>query len=302
MIKFPNNDSITKFMEFKLGKKRLKKLEKSLRLLGHFNSNEDLIITNEECISASNDTLYEIKDLDETSFKFYNYGSDNNSDSIDRYKKNYLVFMKRKNQQTEYTYRFFSRELKVIELQCILSEKRKIKVKIEQKALKIILEEQNERYIIHLPNDYANNNIYILKKFEEMVEKARNIEVLNLENSLGIIDNRKKVSSCSIYNQDVKLASIDFINGEISKYEYQFNNAYAKTSKSLNLYWTSPIGWDKYKIKRARNYQVKVIINDNIVRTVETEDAEKNTCITKLTLEHNNEDIQSEIKMLMKII
>lgn len=104
MIIFPQDTCHNlKFYEHKLGKDRLKSLEKALRKLGNFDQG-NIEIINEEYIGYL-ESLYEVKDKNDTSFKFYSFGLGNISDMI-RYHKNWYLIMKRKDSDIEYTYDF----------------------------------------------------------------------------------------------------------------------------------------------------------------------------------------------------
>lgn len=236
MIKFSDETYFDEYYEYKIGKKRLKNLEKTLRLLGNFD-NENIVITDDniETTLESYTYLYEIEDNNHTSFKFYNYGSDDDIESIERYNKNFYLIMQRKDDNFIYKYDFDPNEcthdkIRVIEIAYQLTDTKIIKLtRTDYFNNQIIIEEKDKCYRIclnglstHDSKEYKkrqeekDNNL--LRIFESIIEKAKTIDTLNLENVLKIISDFNLVSSCYIEKDNETVASIYFKNGKI--YEY----------------------------------------------------------------------------------
>ena len=224
MIIFPQDTYYNvKFYEHKLGKSRLKSLEKVLRILGNFNQKKKIEIINSEYINYL-EQLYEVKDNDDTSFKFYNFGVGRGSDMI-RYHKNWILIMKRKNSNIEYTYDFcwldgkkFDHKLSLIKIKKELSKNRifQIKSDVYQQFIRFIIEEDNEQYELSISKKEKEN---IFHNFERIVSAIEAMESLNLEQILGLIENKKSILFAGINIDNESKAKIKFLNGEILHYE-----------------------------------------------------------------------------------
>lgn len=273
MIIFPQDTyHNVKFYEHKLGKDRLKSLEKVLRKLGNFNQKEKIEIINEEYINYL-ESLYEVKDNDDTSFKFYNFGVGNGSD-MTRYHKNWCLIMKRKNSDIEYTYDFcwndreeFDNELKVIEIKYPLSRDRIFKIRfLDNPSIRLIIEENNKEYELSISEKEQEN---IFHNFRKIISTIQEMETLNLEQILSLIENKKSILFAGINIDNEPKAEVRFLNGEIWHYEI----------KDINK-------------------EISVDIYDQITREVKREGYES----FKETVTENYEKIQTEVKRLLKQI
>lgn len=274
MIIFPEDTcNHVKFYEHKLGKDRLKSLEKVLRKLGNFDQKKRIEIINEEYINYLGQ-LYEVKDKNDTSFKFYHFGLGYGSD-MTRYYKNFYLIMKRKNSDIEYTYDFdnydkekFGNELNVIEIKKELSQDRIFKIKLSrhkhQQFIRLTIEEDNKQYELSISEKKQENMFYNFRKIASIVEK---METLNLEQILGLIENKKSILFAGINIDNQSKVKVKFLNGEI-------------------LY---------YEIKES-DKEISVDIRDEITREVKREGYEPFQ--EKIT--ENYEKIQTEIKRLLK--
>lgn len=272
MIIFPEDTCYhVKFYEHKLGKDRLKSLEKVLRKLGNFDQKKKIEIINEEYIDYL-ENLYEVKDNDDTSFKFYNFGLGHGSD-MTRYYKNFYLIMKRKNSDIEYTYDFdnydkekFDNKLNVIEIKKELSQDRIFKIQLSryQQSIRLIIEESNKQYALSTSEKGQENIFHNFRKMASTVEK---METLNLEQILGLIENKKSILFAGINIDNEPKAKVKFLNGEILYYEI-----------------------------KDPDKEISVDIRDEITREVKREGYEP----VKEKITENYEKIQTEIKRLLK--
>lgn len=271
MIIFPQDTyHNVKFYEHKLGKDRLKSLEKVLRKLGNFNQKEKIEIINEEYINYLEE-LYEVKDNDDTSFKFYSFGVGGGSD-MTRYDKNWFLIMKRKSSDIEYTYNFFwndrkefDNELKVIEIKYPLSRDRIFKIRfLDGPSIHLIIEENNKQYELSIIEKEREN---IFHNFGKIVSTIQEMETLNLEQMLSLIENKKSILFARINIGNEPRVKVNFSNGEIWHYEI----------KDINK-------------------EISVDVYDQITRKVKREGYEP----FKETVTENYEKIQSEVKRLLK--
>lgn len=221
----PYDASRIKFYERKLGKDRLKLLEQSLRKVGNFESKKDIKIIDEEYKESYN-TIYEVRDLDETSFKFYNFGLDYGKDT-GRYKKNFYLMMQRKGSHLVYVYDFFSTETyeqkpEVIEINTQLSENRVLRVRNSGRHFSyFIIEENAKKYVLSLKEKAEEE---LLNNLERFIESFKRIEPLNLEEILKLIQMQEELLSASVSVDDDVKAFITFRNGKISTYEIKDSN------------------------------------------------------------------------------
>ena len=271
MIIFPKDTCHdVKFYEHKLGRDRLKALEKVLRKLGNFDVKEKIEITNEEYINYS-EQLYEVKDKNDTSFKFYSFGVGRGSD-MSRYYKNWFLIMKRKNSDIEYTYDFdhydnkkFGNELSVIEIKKELSQDRVFKIRsVNDHFIRLIIEENNKKYELSISEKEQENIFY---NFGNMVSIIQEMETLNLEQIISLIENKKSIVSAEINIDNEPKAQVKFLNGEIWHYEMK------EIDKEIN-----------------------VNVGNQITREVKREGYEP----FKETITENYEKIQTEVKRLLK--
>ena len=137
----------------------------------------------------------------------------------------------RENSNLKYTYDFFfynENEFYVEEISYPLTEKRNLKIERNQHHfVKVIIEEENKKYIIGFNEASEFYDQEVLEDFGNMAEKAKNIEILNLENTLKIIKKPEKVSYCYIKKGKDIIASIHYKNNKF--YEYEIN----KTDKKI---------------------------------------------------------------------
>lgn len=271
-----------KRMELKIGEKRIKFLEQTLRELGNFSKQKQIEVINYEHDKDPRNTIYEIRDDDNTSFKFYNFALSYGKDT--RYSKNYYLKVKKENSLIEYTYDFHNLDLnldfldilRVIELKYDLAENRVIRLERKQNChIKIAIEEDDKKYLIYISGDEKEKDKYLLEDFENMVLKAKSLEKLNIENFINIIENKNNLSSCCVYKDDKEVARVKFNKGEISEYSIIEEN------RTVNTTFYDSI---KRKVERKQDDEV-----------IKTEEEYKEV----------NEDfnlIQSEVKRLLKRI
>lgn len=266
-------------------KERLKLLEINLRKLGNFVKNSPVEVIDyrmgEECL----DFIFSVKDLDDTTFEFYNFriGTSLKDLNLDRYRynKNYQLTLKIKNSNFIYKYDFsvfdskhfnFVEELRMIEVSYTLSEDKKIRLKNPLYPFsKIEIEEKNKKYLFVYSEVDEQSKISLLENFEKVVEKIKNIEDINLETLLPILAKNKKIMSIYICLNSDTLAHIKLSKGMITKYE--INEA---------------------------NKKITVNLSDNITRQVEkTLDDDKITSDTIIT-EENSGILKQDYKRLFK--
>lgn len=272
MIIFPRNLLPNEnYYEQKLGKDRLKLLEKTLRKLGNFDSKKNIEIIDEKYIKY-NYQIYEVKDLDDTSFKFYNYGLGYGKNT-ERFNENFHLTMQRKNSQFSYIYDFYQSKrcdtnLEVIEINSQVSDNRILRVKeIYRKFRNLAVQENEKEYTL----TFKSEDI-LISIIEKIRNSLQNLENINLEELLKLVGGTEGVCSAKIYVKGELRASIMFQKGEI--YEYQIVDS---------------------------NRRVKTEIRDTITREVERKLEESDKAIkTEETVTENYEKIQSDLKRLLK--
>lgn len=272
MIIFPRNLLPNEnYYEQKLGKDRLKLLEKTLRKLGNFDSKKNIEIIDEEYIKY-NYQIYEVKDLDDTSFKFYNYGLGYGKNT-ERFNENFHLTMQRKNSQFSYIYDFYQSKrcdtnLEVIEINSQVSDNRILRIKeIYRKFRNLAVQENDKEYTL----TFKSEDI-LISIIEKIRNSLQNLENINLEELLKLVGGTEGVCSAKIYVEGELRASIMFQKGEI--YEYQIVDS---------------------------NRRVKTEIRDTITREVERKLEESDKTIkTEETVTENYEKIQSDLKRLLK--
>ncbi len=278
MIIFPKDllDSSDIQDERKSGKERLKLLENLLRKLGNFDSKKDITIIDDEYL-GNYDHIFEVKDLNETSFKFYNFGLDYGK-SHGRYSKNFYLMMQRKNSRLIFLYDFYSTktyepELEVIEVSTQLSENRVLRLRNNHGHFDyLIVEENKKKYVLSLKSEAQES---LLSNLEKMIEYVKRIETLNLEELLKltkILEIKKSLLSASISVDDDVKASIDFRNEEVTAYEI------IDPTKKINT-------------------RIKDTTTRKVERTVQ---GLEEKIITEETITENNQKIQSDLKRLLK--
>lgn len=213
MIQFQDLDNVERRNEYKSGKNRLKCLEENLRLLGNFNSDLITVADEDYKYDGERKVIYTVYDLDQTAFQFYNYMSQEHCQLI----------MKRKSSQNTYIYDFRPydcQKLGLAEIHRPLSKFRTLKLKMNRYGeFGIIIEEQEKEYCLTFDTNFKKQLEKVLKVFESIVTKAKEIEKLNLENILNIFTDVEKVSSCTIKRKNVEIAYLSMKNGEVVKYE-----------------------------------------------------------------------------------
>lgn len=224
-----------------LSKERIKLLERALRRIGHFDKNKPIEITEYRTSNNILDIIYSVKDLDNTIFKFYNFGLDHDPKSLTRFEKNYQVTMKKANSNFIYKYNFkqyksiyqdFTEKLRMIEVSQSLSDERVVKLELPLFAFpKIKIEEKEKTYLFIYPNNKKEINMFLLENFDKLVENVRNLKNLNVENLLSILPRQKQIGSIYIKLGTNKLAQIEFSKGIITRYE--INEATKKTNVNL---------------------------------------------------------------------
>lgn len=231
MIKYSEEVYIQKHLELKCGKERLEALEKILRILGNFEKNKPIIIEDNEKGENYSEDTFKVTDNDNTIFTFIRFGLGYKLDD-ERYRKNFYLTMQRKDSNFIYKYDFsnldqrldFLDAFEVIEISYRLSESRILKLergKYEFSALEI--EENDKKYRLCFGRRYNkeddNCEIELLEDLENIIERAKMLDVIDLENVLEIIKDTKKISFITIYKEKKELASISFNDGKITRYK-----------------------------------------------------------------------------------
>ena len=258
-------------------KERNKLLEKALRLLGNFKENEPILVT--EFKENGYDVIYTVKDADNNTFTFHNFNLDYDVNSNKRFRESYYLYLQRENSKMTYKYDFdeldyndYKQEIRLIEIifnlpkNRILSLERKIHHPIR---IKIKEQDKDKEYILGYHNYSEDHDLYLLENFNSIIEKAKNIEKLNIENILKLVPDLDKVSFFYIKKQDAIIASIQFHKGNIFSYEI---------------------------IDDTKN--IKVTVDDKIKRDVKR----KGFYSYEETITDNYEKIQMEINRLMKTL
>jgi len=278
MIYFPEKAKY----EYRKGSKTTEKckilLEKSLRKLGKFEKNEPIYITKYQYGKTLIDIIYEVKDLNNTVFTFYNFNAEFIDDN-NRYCKNYEITLKKENSNFYYKYDFFEykqkeshKNLRLIEVSFQLTENRIIRLERKyNEFIRIIIEEDSKKYLIGFYDHSEEHDIVLLSDFENMVKKAVQIEKMNLENILKIINNQSKVSFIYIFKENKILANIELNNGNIINYKIE-----------------------------DENKKIEVKISDRIIRNTERKYNDKIIKNSTEITEENYEKINSDYKMLFK--
>lgn len=250
--------------KLELNKKHHILLEEILRHLGKFN-NQDIIINAYE-ILKNGDVLLSTKDIDETTFKFYNFDVDDDMKLMTRFRKSYYIIMKRKNSNIEYTYDFFyyndkteNKRLNLIEISVFLAKKRKITFKLtEAFSNEFIIEENKKRYFFHYSEDI---NFELIEKLERLIDNIKNIENMNIENILRVIPPLNKLKQCMVYEKDKRIAAICFDNGNIIGYEINDNLEIIKVNVD-GIITRSIIYNDKVIEKKQVSHENKTFKNE----------------------------------------
>lgn len=225
-----------------VSKERIKLLERALRRIGHFDKSKPIEITEYRNSNNILDIIYSVKDLDNTTFEFYNFGLDYDPKSLTRFEKNYQVTMKKATSNFIYKYNFkqynsinsdFTEKLRMIEVSQSLSDERVVKLELPLFAFsKVKIEEKEKTYLFLYPNNKKEDNMFLLENFDKLVENVRNLENINVENLLPLLPHQKQIDSIYIQLGTNKLAQIEFSKGIITRYE--INEATKKTNVNLS--------------------------------------------------------------------
>jgi len=217
-----------------VSKERIKLLERALRRIGHFDKSKPIEITEYRTSNNILDIIYSVKDLDNTTFEFYNFGLDHDPKSLTRFEKNYQVIMKKANSNFIYKYNFkqyksiytdFTEKLRMIEVSQSLPNERVVKLELPLFAFpKVKVEEQEKTYLFIYPNNKKEINMFLLENFDKL-------ENLNVENLLPLLPHQKQISTIYIQLGKNNLAQIEFSKGIITRYE--INEATKKTNVNL---------------------------------------------------------------------
>jgi len=232
MIKFPTDAKYTYLRGSKIAEECEKSLELTLRKLGVFNENAPIEINNYRKGETYLDTIYTVEDSKDTIFEFYNFGLGPIDDTSNRFSRNYQLTMRRKNSNFTYKYDFhemdyanFKQGLRMIEISAQLTENRVLRLERKlHEPTRLIIEEDSKKYMIGFFDHEKVIDKLLLEDFENIVEKALQMPKLNLENILKIIKNQKQISFAFVFKNNKILASVDFNDGEISKYEIEEPN------------------------------------------------------------------------------
>ncbi len=224
-----------------VSKERIKLLERALRRIGHFDKSKPIEITEYRTSNNILDIIYSVKDLDNTTFEFYNFGLDHDPKSLTRFEKNYQVIMKKANSNFIYKYNFkqyksiypdFTEKLRMIEVSQSLPNERVVKLELPLFTFpKVKVEEQEKTYLFIYPNNKKEINMFLLENFDKLVENVKKLKNLNVENLLPLLPHQKQIDSIYIQLGTNKLAQIEFSKGIITRYE--INEATKKTNVNL---------------------------------------------------------------------
>lgn len=224
-----------------VSKERIKLLERALRRIGHFDKSKPIEITEYRTSNNILDIIYSVKDLDNTTFEFYNFGLDHDPKSLTRFEKNYQVIMKKANSNFIYKYNFkqyksiytdFTEKLRMIEVSQSLPNERVVKLELPLFAFpKVKVEEQEKTYLFIYPNNKKEINMFLLENFDKLVENVKKLKNLNVENLLPLLPHQKQISTIYIQLGKNNLAQIEFSKGIITRYE--INEATKKTNVNL---------------------------------------------------------------------
>lgn len=224
-----------------VSKERIRLLERALRRIGHFDKSKPIEITEYRTSNNILDIIYSVKDLDNTTFEFYNFGLDHDPKSLTRFEKNYQVIMKKANSNFIYKYNFkqyksiypdFTEKLRMIEVSQSLPNERVVKLELPLLAFpKVKVEEQEKTYLFIYPNNKKEINMFLLENFDKLVENVKKLKNLNVENLLPLLPHQKQIGSIYIKLGTNKLAQIEFSKGIITRYE--INEATKKTNVNL---------------------------------------------------------------------
>lgn len=228
MIIFPKEANY--YYSKEIAKENLKLLEKTLRKLGNFDKGNPIEITEYRNGDNCWDIIYSVKDLDNTTFEFYNYGLDSRdkTSSFDRFRQNSHLTMIKPNSNLVYKYDFskmkysdFKQILRVIEISLNLTNNRKISLQREKYCpLKIKIEENSKKYSLFYGRDRKLDlDGALLKDFENLSSRLSNLKELNLESILTVIKYLNELSSIYIYIEDQEKSNVKFNNGIITRYE-----------------------------------------------------------------------------------
>ena len=229
MIIFPKEANY--YYSKKIAQENLKLLEKTLRKLGNFDKGNPIEITEYRNGDNCWDIIYSVKDLDDTTFEFYNYGLDsrnNKISSLNRFCQNSHLTMIKSNSNLVYKYDFskmkysdFKQILRVIEISSSLTDNRKISLQREKYCpLKIKIEENGKKYILFY-DKYRKLDLdeALLKDFENLSSRLSNLKELNLEQILTVIKYLNELRAIYIYIEDQEKSNVKFNNGIITRYE-----------------------------------------------------------------------------------
>jgi len=203
---------------------RLKLLEKILRQLGNFPVDQDIIIINSEYL-GNYDKLYEVRDLEDTSFTFYNYNLGSLGDNH-RFNQNYYLNMKRKGNSFTYVYDFYpskvrESEFEVIEISRAVSDKRKLRILESHHYFnRLVVQEEEKKYLVIIKPSKEEK---LIQSLETITQSLQSLDTLNLENILNLLD-RDDILTVSIYIDDELRADISFSNGKINRYKIEESN------------------------------------------------------------------------------
>jgi len=199
------------YLEKKVGKDRLRCLEKTLRILGNFQE-KDIEIEEGEYQEKEQRVLYEVKDLDNTSFKFYNFTTEPKACD-----KNYNLKMRRENSILTFTYEFWGLCPKIIvtEIQAPLSPSRTMSFKNIGSADRLTITEDEKQYVLVLNRKKEDEIICLL---EHIITSLSEIETLNLESILEKLGMNQNLFTILIFINDIQRGYCSFKKGKLVAY------------------------------------------------------------------------------------
>lgn len=242
------------YLDEKIGKERLIFLEKYLRLIGNFDEKEDISVV-DSIYNPEIGDIYEIKDKDNTTFKYYNYGLDRDIRSTKRYNMNFQFLMKRENSNIEYTYNFQTDKHKTDLLDNLYVSQIKIPVSedtdfivrtghFRSNGLDLVTE--SKMYKLNIDEKSTD---YYLENLNYLVAQVKNLEAINMENLLNLISSKKDIKSCSILKDNHEIFTMAFRNQDPIYYQITDENKTITVDYELDgiIRRVDRVGFEEYK-------------------------------------------------------
>jgi len=247
---------------FKTVKKRLKILEKYLRLLGNYQYDDIIDVIESKYEEETNDIIYKTIDYSGNIFEFYNYTTEA---EVKRFRKNYSFTMQKKDSDIKYVYEFASLhpyQLRLKKIILLLKNQTTFTVKIDldSKYLSYEINDGNKTYLVSFNKSKSEKS---LQNLEEIIENAKHLSTINLENSISLVP-IEDIWFCKIQKDSEEKGTIYFENGNICTYIITENNKTINTT--INDKITREVsrdGYSPYKEEITKNYEK---VQDDIKR------------------------------------